>query len=117
MERTAPGLAGHRAVEWLGALGESSQAADVLREKAELMHAIYERITVAGPEIVGVRLTQAAYAQGLALALPEKVEMARPTGVGGAHRLPSSARFHGSASRLQWNDRSYRLDDAERPVR
>ena len=46
------------------------------------MHAIYERITVAGLEIVGVRLTHAAYAHGLALALPEKVEMARPTGVG-----------------------------------
>ena len=42
------------------------------------MHAIYERITVAGPEIVGVRLTQAAYAHGLALALPEAV-VARPT--------------------------------------
>jgi hypothetical protein len=40
----------------------------------------YERITVAGPEIVGVRLTAAAYAHGLALALPEKVAMARPTG-------------------------------------
>ena len=39
----------------------------------------YERSTVAGPEIVGVRLTQAASAHGLALALPEKVEMARPT--------------------------------------
>jgi hypothetical protein len=48
------------------------------------MHAIYERITVAGPEIVGVRLTAAAYAHGLALALPEKVVMARPTGVGHA---------------------------------
>ena len=45
------------------------------------MHAIYERITVAGPEIVGVRLTAAAYAHGLALALPEKVVMARPTGL------------------------------------
>ena len=45
----------------------------------DLMHAIYDRITVAGPVIVGVRLTQAAYAHGLALALPEKVEMARPT--------------------------------------
>jgi hypothetical protein len=33
---------------------------------------------------VGVRLTQAAYAHGLALALPEKVELARPTGVGRA---------------------------------
>jgi hypothetical protein len=43
---------------------------------------IYERITVAGPEVVCVRLTAAACAHGLALALPEKVEMARPTGVG-----------------------------------
>ncbi len=42
---------------------------------------IYERIVVAGPEIVRVRLTSAAYAHGLALALPEKVAMARPTGV------------------------------------
>ena len=48
------------------------------------MHAIYERTTVAGPEIVGVRLTAAAYAHGLALALPERVVMARPTGVGRA---------------------------------
>jgi hypothetical protein len=31
---------------------------------------------------VCVRLTAAACAHGLALALPEKVEMARPTGVG-----------------------------------
>jgi hypothetical protein len=43
------------------------------KEKAELMHAIYEPMTVAGPEIVGVRLTQAAYAHGLALALPERL--------------------------------------------
>jgi hypothetical protein len=33
---------------------------------------------------VSVRLTTAAYAHGLALALPERVEMARPTGVGRA---------------------------------
>jgi hypothetical protein len=51
------------------------------KEKAGVLHAIYDRITVAGPEIVGVRLTQAAYAHGLALALPEKVALARPTGV------------------------------------
>ncbi len=81
VERTARGLPGHRAVEWLRVLSESFQAAVVPKEKADLMHAIYERITVAGPEIVGVRLTAAAYAHGLALALPEKVEMARPTGV------------------------------------
>jgi len=59
------------------------------------MHAIYERITVAGPRIVGIRLTTAAYAHGLALALPEKVEMARPTGVGRApatYTIPIEAR-------------------------
>ena len=39
----------------------------------DLMHAIYDRITLAGPVIVGVRLTQAAYAHGLALALPERL--------------------------------------------
>jgi hypothetical protein len=44
------------------------------------MHAICERITVAGNEIVGVRLAAAAYAHGFALALPEAA-MARPTGV------------------------------------
>jgi hypothetical protein len=73
-------LAEARAIEWLRALAESVQQADVPKERADLMHAIYDRITVAGPEIVGVRLTQAAYAHGLALALPEKVAMARPTG-------------------------------------
>jgi hypothetical protein len=30
---------------------------------------------------VGVRLTEAAYAHGLALALPTKVALARPTGI------------------------------------
>jgi hypothetical protein len=77
-ERTATGVPGQRAVEWLRALSESVQLADVPKEQADLMQAIYERITVAGPEIVGVRLTPAAYAHGLALALPEKVDLARP---------------------------------------
>ena len=80
VERTSCVLPGERAVEWLRALGESLQGPEKSKEKADLMHAIYDRITVAGPEIVGVRLTQAAYAHGLALAMPEKVEMARPTG-------------------------------------
>ena len=75
----AAGPSAQRAVEWLRALAESIQHADVPEEKADLMHAIYERITVAGPEIVGVRLTPAAYSHGLAIALPEAV-MARPTG-------------------------------------
>ena len=44
---------------------------------------------------MGVRLTQAAYAHGLALALPQKVELARPTGVGHAltaYRMPIEGR-------------------------
>ena len=61
-------------------LAETWQRAEVPEEKADVVHAIYERIIVAGPEIVGVRLTPAAYSHGLALALPEKVAMARPTG-------------------------------------
>ena len=85
-ERTATGLPEQRAVEWLRALSESVQTADVPEEKADLMHAIYERITVAGPEIVGVRLTAAAYAHGLALALAlSDAGMARPTGVERGH--------------------------------
>jgi hypothetical protein len=51
------------------------------------MHAVYERIMVAWPETVGVRPAAAAYAHGLALALPEKVVMARPTGVGRADAI------------------------------
>jgi len=52
--------------------------ADVPEAKAELAHAIYERIVVAGRRIVSARLTPSAYEHGLALALPEKVVMARP---------------------------------------
>ena len=79
-ERTAIGVPGQRAVEWLRTLGESLKEADVPQEKADLLHTIYERIVVAGPQIVRVRLTSAAYAHGLALALPSKVARARPTG-------------------------------------
>jgi hypothetical protein len=50
--------------------------------RAELLHSIFERIDVRGPEFVGTRLTPEAYSRGLALALPEQVAMARPTGVG-----------------------------------
>ncbi|MEA2675413.1 MAG: hypothetical protein QOI92_2605 [Chloroflexota bacterium] len=73
------GVPAERAVDWLRALGETWQHADVPQAKADLVHAIYERIVVAGPTIVSARLTPAAYAHGLALALP-KVVRARPTG-------------------------------------
>lgn len=55
--------------------------------RAELLHSIYERIVVRGPEFVGARLTPEAYSLGLALALPERVQpaqewvLARPSGV------------------------------------
>ncbi len=77
-------IAAERALEWRRILGQSIRDADVPEEKADLLHAIYERVSVAGPEIVGVRLTPSAYAHGLAPAKPEKVVMARPTGVGRA---------------------------------
>ena len=79
-EPTATGPPGDRALEWLRAIGESLQAPEKSKEKADVLQAIYDRITVAGPEIVGTRLTQATCAHGLALALPTKVALARPTG-------------------------------------
>lgn len=89
------GVPAERAVEWLGALAETWTAADVREAKADLLHSIYERIVVAGRSFVSARLTPAAYAHGLALALPEKAVMARPTGVGRAlttHRIPIEGR-------------------------
>ena len=60
-----------------------------------MLHAIYERIVVTGRTIVSIRLTPSAYAHGLALALPDKVARARPTGVGRAitaYRMPIEGR-------------------------
>jgi hypothetical protein len=59
-----------RSVAWLRALAETWMGADVREEKADLIHAIYERIMVAGRSFAGVRLTAAAYAHGFAVALP-----------------------------------------------
>ena len=47
-----------------------------------MLHAIYDQIVVTGRTIVSIRLTPSAYAHGLAVALPTKVALARPTGVG-----------------------------------
>lgn len=80
LERSArAGIPAAQAVEWLKPLGETWDAADVQLEKAELLHAIYERIVVAGERIVSARLTPEAQAHGMVLALPQVV-MARPTG-------------------------------------
>ena len=75
-------LPARRATEWLDALAETWQKADLVEEKSDVIHAIYERIVVAGRTFVGVRLTPAAYRHGLALALPDAV-MARPPVVSG----------------------------------
>ena len=64
-------------------LAESWHKADLVEEKSDVIHAIYERIVIEGPRFVGLRLTPAAYRHGMALALPEAV-LARPTGVGRA---------------------------------
>jgi hypothetical protein len=79
VERTsADGITAERAVAWLRALSETWRAAEVPAERADLLHAVYDRITVAGRRIVSVRLTPSAYGHRFALALPEKVVLARP---------------------------------------
>jgi hypothetical protein len=95
VEQTAQvGVPADRAVEWLRTFAETWQQADVPEARSELLHAIYERIVVAEREFVSARLTPAAYAHGLALALPEIVAMARPTGYGHAlaTRIPIEGR-------------------------
>jgi hypothetical protein len=85
LERTSTdGISPERAVAWLEALSATWRAAEGPAERADVLHAIYDRITIAGGKIVSVRLTPSAYAHGFALALPEKVAVARPTGVGRA---------------------------------
>jgi truncated hemoglobin YjbI len=49
---TSDEISGERAFVWLRTLSATWMEADLPEAKAELLHAIYERITVAGPEIV-----------------------------------------------------------------
>ena len=63
----------------------------------DLMHAIYDRIAVAGPVIAGVQLTQAAYAHGLALALQATGPM-RTTSYPASASLPAEP----ARGRLPW---------------
>ncbi len=86
------GVPAERAIEWLSALGATWLHADVPEAKADVLHAIYERIVVVGRRIVGVRLTPAAYAHGLAVVLPEVVR-APPAGF-----EPATFRLEGGCS-------------------
>ena len=78
--KSADGITPERAIAWLRQLSATWTGAEAAAEKADLLHATYDRITVAGRTIVSVRLTPSAYAHGIALVLPEKVAVARPTG-------------------------------------
>ena len=83
LEQTRPELHGRRRA---GLAPEKEQQEPAAGRRgsgaARRGHAIYERIAVTGRRIVSVRLTPSAYAHGLALALPTKVALARPTGFG-----------------------------------
>jgi hypothetical protein len=83
-DRPAASVAPERVVAKLRALPKTWAEATPAG-RADLLHSIYERIVVRGADFVSVRLTPEAYALGLALALPERVQpaekwvLARPT--------------------------------------
>jgi len=61
LERTPPeGICAERAFAWLQTLSATWRQADVPEAKAELLHAVYERIVVTGRTIVSTRLTPSA---------------------------------------------------------
>ena len=81
LERTTnTGITAERASRGSGRCPKRGRGPTVPEAKADLLHAIHEEIVVTGRKIMSIRLTPSAYAHGLALALPEKVVMARPTG-------------------------------------
>jgi len=61
--------------------------------QADLVHALYERIEVVGPEFVGVTLTREAEAHGLAIpgVLPEQVTLSQVASVGGEGLEPPTS--------------------------
>jgi hypothetical protein len=70
----------------LSGLAETRQRTDLVEEKSDVIHAVNERVTVKGPNVVRVKLTPMAERTGLPALLPENVPtewaVARPTGVG-----------------------------------
>ncbi len=48
-------LPSRRATEWLDALAEIWQKTELVEEKSDVIHAIYERIVIEGPRFVGLR--------------------------------------------------------------
>jgi hypothetical protein len=84
-KRPGTGIAPDQVVAKLRALPETWAKATP-EGRAELLHSIYERIVVRGPEFVGARLTPEAYSLGLALALPERVQPAQAGSTGAPDR-------------------------------
>jgi hypothetical protein len=73
-DATRPWVPAEPALAWIEAVAETRQRADLVEEQAGMIRAVCERSRG--------RATPTAYRHGLALALPEKVVLARPTGVG-----------------------------------
>ena len=72
-----------RAVDWLRAFDETWEHAELPAEQGDLLHAICERIDVAGRAFIQGKVTPSAETHGVVLALPQVVT-ARPAGVGRA---------------------------------
>ena len=78
-EEAIVAVSADRAVHWLRNLA-ALWSKGSREERAELVASIYDSVTVVGPNVVGVRLTPVALSHGLALAMPERVVLARPEG-------------------------------------
>ena len=65
--------------------------------RATMMQSIYESVTVRGDQFVRVRLTEEAYANGLAVALPQEVQVPPMPGRGRPRKIEALARPTGVA--------------------
>ena len=76
--RAGAAVPADRALAYLRNLAETWANPGIRPEtRAQVIHAVYERIEVRGLDFAGVKLTPEAYAHGLALALPERVSRVR----------------------------------------
>lgn len=103
-----PAVAADQVVRFLRDLGAVWASAVSDEARAELLHAIYERIVVTREGFVEVTLTPHAYRHGLALALPEAVRLQkRPrqdlgTGMHHSVRIPIAGRPEWESAALEW---------------
>ncbi len=91
-----------RALYWLRHLKRAWVEAGP-QDRRALVAALYDRVNLAGDQIVGSRLTPAAYAHGADLAMPESVLVARPAGARrgrSTERVACPVEFR--SERLRW---------------